>query len=84
MIDPAWGLTAASVLGAALNAIGFRAGFGIWIFSNIGWVIFYASSALWPSAVLFIAYLVLSVVGFFMWPGVAAKRVQEENTVDVA
>lgn len=85
MIDPAWGLTAASVLGAALNAIGRRAGFAVWIFSNIGWVITNASRGLWPAAALFTAYLGFSVVGFFMWPGFAATRSRrKENTIDVA
>lgn len=83
MIDPTWGLTAASVLGAALNATGRRAGFTVWIFSNIGWCIANASRGLWPEAVLFLAYLGFSVVGFFMWPGFAARS-QRENTVDVA
>ncbi len=67
MIDPTWALTAASVLGAALNAVGRRAGFTIWIFSNIGWVIANASRGLWSQVALFTAYLGFSVVGFFMW-----------------
>jgi nicotinamide riboside transporter PnuC len=84
MIDPTWGLTAASVIGAGLNAIGRRAGFTIWIFSNIGWVAVNASRGLWPQAALFTAYLGFSVVGFFMWPGFAATRSQRENTPNVS
>lgn len=79
MIDPTWALTAASVIGAALNAVGRRAGFTVWIFSNIGWVITNASSGLWSQAGLFVAYLGFSVVGFFMWPGFAATRSRREN-----
>jgi hypothetical protein len=84
MIDPAWGLTAASVLGAGLNAIGRRAGFTVWIFSNIGWIIANAYRGLWPQVGLFTAYLGFSVVGFFMWPGFASKDSRRETTIDVA
>jgi hypothetical protein len=78
MIDPTWGLTAASVIGAGLNAIGRRAGFTVWIFSNIGWVATNASRGLWPQAALFTAYLGFSVVGFFMWSPPAAPKEQPE------
>jgi len=82
MIDPTWGLTAASVLGAGLNAIGRRAGFTVWIFSNIGWVAANASRGLWPQAALFTAYLGFSVVGFFMWSPPAAPKEQPEVQPD--
>lgn len=84
MIGLIWALTATSVLGAALNAVGHRSGFAVWIASNTGWVIANASRGLWPEAALFTAYLGFSVVGFFMWPGFAATRSQRENHTDVA
>ncbi|MBU2538111.1 MAG: nicotinamide mononucleotide transporter family protein [Proteobacteria bacterium] len=84
MIDPTWALTAASVIGAALNAVGRRAGFTVWIFSNIGWVIANASRGLWPQAGLFVAYLGFSVVGFFMWPSSSTTKTQKEVTHDAA
>ncbi len=84
MIEVTWILTAASVLGAALNAVGRRAGFAVWIASNIGWMLDNASRGLWPEAVLFTAYLGFSVVGFFMWPGFAATRNQRGESIDVA
>lgn len=78
MIEYTWILTAASVLGAAMNAVGRRSGFAVWIASNTGWVIVNASRGLWPEAALFLAYLGFSVVGFFMWrnrePGIGVAR----------
>ena len=73
-IDAVWILTAFSVLAAALNAVGRRAGFTVWIFSNTGWVIANASRGLWPEAWLFLAYLGFSVVGFFMWSSPYPKQ----------
>lgn len=74
MIEPAWILTAASVIGAALNAVCRRGGFLVWIFSNTGWVIVNASRNLWPETVLFVVYLAFSVVGFFMWTHPTTNR----------
>lgn len=81
MMEITWILTAASVLGAALNAMGRRSGFVVWIGSNTGWVIANASRALWPEAMLFLAYLGFSVVGFFM-SGIAAKKQECEALAD--
>jgi nicotinamide riboside transporter PnuC len=77
MIEPAWILTSASVIGAALNAVGRRAGFVVWLVSNLGWVIANVSRGLWPEAVLFLAYLGFSVVGFFMWQNKTASQRQQ-------
>lgn len=77
MMEITWILTAASVLGAGMNAMGLRAGFVVWIGSNTGWVIANASRGLWPEAALFLAYLGFSVVGFFMWGRSVAVATQE-------
>lgn len=76
-------LTAASVLGAGLNAMGYRSGFVVWIGSNTGWVIANACRGLWPEAALFLAYLGFSVVGFFMWsrPGAGATQEGQVNAL---
>lgn len=81
MMEITWILTATSVLGAALNAMGRRVGFVVWMASNTGWVVANATRGLWPEAALFSAYLGFSMVGFFMWgrPVAVAKQEGQVN-----
>lgn len=63
-----WLLTGVSMLGAALTAGGLpRAGHGVWIVGNLGWVIVWWSHDAHPAAALFAFYLLTSIYGFWSW-----------------
>jgi len=66
-----WPLTALSLIGVVLNVRRMRAGFGVWIIANIGWVAMDYQAGLTSQAVLFIVYTALAVWGLWEWKGKA-------------
>ena len=62
-----WILTALGIIGAALNAVGLGLCFTFWIVGNVGWIIVNLRRRQMQEALLFTAYLITSVVGFFTW-----------------
>lgn len=62
-----WALTALSLAGTALVTKRRAEGFILWCVSNIGWIVIDYRAGLNSQAVLFIAYLALSVYGIWEW-----------------
>lgn len=62
-----WLLTAMGIIGATLNALQIGLCFAFWIAGNIGWIIVNLRRRQMQEALLFFAYLVTSVIGFFTW-----------------
>jgi len=62
-----WTLAVLSLIGTVLNVLKNRAGFGIWIATNAGWIVVNLEKKIPAQAVLFTAYLAVSVWGFIAW-----------------
>lgn len=62
-----WLLTAMGIIGATLNALQIGLCFSFWIAGNIGWIIVNLRRRQMQEALLFFAYLVTAVIGFFTW-----------------
>jgi len=62
-----WMLAVLSLAGTVLNVLKSRAGFGIWIVTNAGWIAVNLEKEIPAQAVLFTAYLAVSVWGFVAW-----------------
>lgn len=63
----AWAISAASILGAILNAFGKVLGFYVWIVANLAWVaygIYYQDYAQIP---MWLTYSAISVIGIIVW-----------------
>jgi len=62
-----WTLAILSLIGTVLNVLKHRAGFGIWMLTNAGWIVVNVEKDIPAQAVLFAAYLTVSFWGFFAW-----------------
>ena len=58
-------MTAAAIIGAALNANGKRAGFSVWLVTNAYWTIHNIRIGEWEQAVLYAVYFGLAVWGYW-------------------
>ena len=62
-----WVFTAASIIGAVYNARAKILGFYIWIFANIGWVVYDALIKNYSQMALFIVYTFITAWGIYQW-----------------
>lgn len=69
-----WSLAILSLIGTVFNVLKHRAGFGIWIVTNTGWIVVNLEKKIPAQAVLFAAYLVVSVWGFVAWKKTKEKE----------
>ena len=60
-------VAAAALVGTELNVRKRRSGFLLWAVTNLAFVARNAQLGEWPQAVLFAAYLAMSVRGWFAW-----------------
>ena len=63
----AWCCTAASLVGAWLNARKRIEGFYVWGVTNIVWILYFVMQEQWALACLFAAYLAICVHGIVVW-----------------
>jgi hypothetical protein len=67
--DLQWPAMALSLLGAVLVASSLRqrrrAGFGVWVGSNLLWVVWGLNSAAWGFVVMQLAFIATSVAGWW-------------------
>lgn len=68
-----WLLTALSITGTVLVVRKRALGFALWTLSNVGWIWVDYRAGLTEQAVLFAAYLALSLWG--LWEGLSGPRV---------
>ena len=62
-----WVLAGISLVGTVFNVLKKRIGFGIWIFTNAGWVLVNLHKDIPSQAALFAVYMAVSVWGFVSW-----------------
>lgn len=62
-----WIITGLSMLGSVLNMMKLTAGQGVWVVSNIGWVVVFYLNGNRPATVLFCFYLATSIIGVCWW-----------------
>jgi hypothetical protein len=62
-----WLLSALSIVGALLNALGKVFGFYLWIVADIGWIIVEIYLQQWAQVPMWAVYTVISIIGIIMW-----------------
>jgi len=62
-----WVISAGSILGAVLNALGNKWGFAVWVFTNLAWIVYDIYIGLWGQIPIWIAFTVTSFYGFWLW-----------------
>ena len=62
-----WSLTALSLLGCWFNIQKSVAGWIIWSFANVGWILSFTAKGMMAESTLFAVYLGLSIYGTIKW-----------------
>ena len=62
-----WFLTALSLLGCWFNIQKSVAGWIIWSFANVGWILSFMAKGMMAESTLFAVYLALSIYGTIKW-----------------
>lgn len=68
-----WVLTALSITGVVLNIMKSRAGFAIWMVTNLSWSAIDFYKGIPQQGFLFLVYFMLSVWGWFSWKPAAGS-----------
>jgi len=69
-----WSLTALSLLGCWFNIQKSVAGWIIWSFANVGWILSFMAKGMMAESTLFAVYLALSIYGTIKWSRPVGKK----------
>lgn len=62
-----WIVSGLALVGTILNAEKLRAGFWLWLFTNLFWTIYDFKIGAYAQGTLFFAYFLLAIRGLIVW-----------------